>query len=285
MRHFAPLAMSSLIALTAPLYGCAEDETESGAMARSSGETTSDAGTQAAPPADAQSSEPAAPRVALVIRNISEPGVLEGRGDGAVDIAFSPGVWISHSEQILLPSGEPADEVVEELAEQGKTRKLRVSMGDLGARGSGLIGPEVDGDYAGGLVAPGEGVSAAFDVELDEIVMFAAMFTQSNDTMLGFDEDGVSLGRLWEAEDGIVDVSDELRWWNAGTEVNEPPGEGESQAECEPEKCDGEPESGTLAPFTTLSAEGEAYPEPSSVAQVWLVNCETGPDAGPSCSP
>ncbi len=221
-------------------------------------------------------------RVALVLENTSEAGALPGRGDGPVDVAFSPGVWISHSENLLLIEGEKADEAVESLAERGQGTDLRQRLGEQGARASGLIGPAVDGDYASGMITPGERAAAVFEVQPDDRISFATMFTQSNDTMLGLVPEGIAASEL-DGVDEALDISDRLRWWDAGTEVNEPPGEGQSQAGCEPDVCDGDTDDGLLRTFTTKDSEGNDYPAPSEVARALLVICSAEGDLAALC--
>ena len=79
------------------------------------------------------------------------------------------------------------------------------------------------------LYLPGMSSTISFHAGKGHYLQFATMFAQSNDIFLAGDDEGIP---LYDA-DGIAitgDISSAIYLWDAGTEVNEKPGEGPNQA-------------------------------------------------------
>lgn len=80
-----------------------------------------------------------------------------------------------------------------------------------------------------GLILPDESETISFNAGIGHYLSFATMFVQSNDLFIGPDQNGLAL----YAEDGAAktgDITEYIRLWDAGTEVNEEPGMGPNQA-------------------------------------------------------
>jgi hypothetical protein len=83
------------------------------------------------------------------------------------------------------------------------------------------------GDEAG-VATPGQTYVFSFEAVPGDYLSFATMFVQSNDWFYAPSSSGISLFDGDTPLDG--DVSDQILLWDAGTEVDETPGEGENQA-------------------------------------------------------
>jgi len=82
------------------------------------------------------------------------------------------------------------------------------------------------GPFGGGGIEPGEEAEFDFTVGPEElpgsgsVLSMAAMFEQSNDAFFAFDPSGIALfksGGSPVGQDGPVDVTDQVRLWDAGT--------------------------------------------------------------------
>lgn len=121
----------------------------------------------------------------------------------------------------------------------------------------GVFNTPVDAESPGPAL-PGSGYSFSFDAEPGDSLHFATMLVQSNDLFYGPDENGIA---LFDADGNPIsgDVTDQVQLWDAGTEVNEEPGVGETQAPRQEGPNVGETE---FAPVLEISAveDGFTYP-------------------------
>ncbi|MDN3669288.1 spondin domain-containing protein [Echinicola jeungdonensis] len=117
----------------------------------------------------------------------------------------------------------------------------------------------------------GPGGAFEFDIKAGkgEKLSFATMFAQSNDLFYGPDESGIDLFTA-EGEPRSGDVTDEIILWDAGTEVNQEPGEGDQQAPRQENPGDGTDENGNVLPISMVD-DGYSYPEVEEVIQVTLI--------------
>ena len=133
--------------------------------------------------------------------------------------------------------------------------------------GASAPGPIVPGDAyefsftAGPNVTPGSGMNLSF----------ATMFIQSNDLFYTFPADGLA---LYDANGNARtgDVTSEVLLYDAGTEVNETPGEGPNQAPRQSGADTGADENGVLGRIAdgTPDRAGFTYPNTADVIQVTL---------------
>jgi hypothetical protein len=108
--------------------------------------------------------------------------------------------------------------------------------------------------------APGaDGITAAPGAKLS----LATMFVQSNDLFYASGEAGIV---LFDAAGSALsgDVTSQLMLWDAGTEVNEEPGIGASQAPRQAGPNSGADESGSVRPVN----DGYSYPDMAEVIRV-----------------
>ena len=133
--------------------------------------------------------------------------------------------------------------------------------------GAAAPGPIFPGDAyefsftAGPNVTPGSGMNLSF----------ATMFIQSNDLFYTFPADGLA---LYDANGNARtgDVTSEVLLYDAGTEVNEAPGEGPNQAPRQSGPDTGTDENGVLGRITdgTPDRAGFTYPNTADVIKVTL---------------
>ncbi len=170
---------------------------------------------------------------------------------------FSPVVWVVTDRKNVLFMEGMADsgKGLERLAEDGNPADLAAYLKSLGLQ-AGTVG-----------MAPfANGAEATFEVmaEPGEMLHFATMFGQSNDTFFGPGGNGIAL-----FEDGMVrsgDVTGEVALWDAGTEVNEVLGAGPNQAPRQSAKNLGETEGGMVK----MVEEMDGFPEVGDILEVML---------------
>ena len=129
---------------------------------------------------------------------------------------------------------------------------------------AGVFNTPVGADAPGPLT-PGDAYEFSFAVGPNEIpgsgmrLSFASMFVQSNDLFYAFDAGGLALFDNSDAprfQDGPVDVTDQVSYWDAGTEVDQEPGTGENQAPRQSSPSTGPDEGGDLVRVTDSNNDG-----------------------------
>lgn len=94
--------------------------------------------------------------------------------------------------------------------------------------------PLTGGDYASAPIFPGESYEFSFSGGDGARLSFVSMFVESNDWFLATQDDGLPL--FDEDGDPVTgDISNQLAIFDAGTEKDEPPGEGPNQPMRQPE--------------------------------------------------
>ena len=187
----------------------------------------------------------------VTVTNLSMPGMLDG-----VDVGLSPGVWAVHREPgALFEVGEPASPELEKLAEDGDGQVLVQAFGDDDAVPRiGLYGAtEVGVSYEDGPIGPGASATVDIAAMSNEYLTLASMFGQTNDVFVAVDS--LPLAELGEPMLVMLD---------AGTELNEQPGNGENQPGTQPEPGAGEAEDGVIAP----PDDGFDYPDVDEIVSV-----------------
>ncbi|MGH6932592.1 MAG: spondin domain-containing protein [Dongiaceae bacterium] len=115
-----------------------------------------------------------------------------------------------------------------------------------------------------GLLVPG--LPFEVTVRPGERLAFAAMFVQSNDTFVAVDPQGVA---LFDENKRPIEygAADAMHYWDAGTEIDEPPGVGPNQAPRQAVANTGPAENGNVA-----LQDGEfAYPAIAAVIQASIL--------------
>lgn len=180
------------------------------------------------------------------LRNTSAPGAL-ATSAGPVDIVLAPGVFaVAPAGWHLYELGSAAPAGLEALAEDGSNTPLLVALaGRADVSSSGAFGVDViDVSYASNPISPGDVVQIVFEARSGERLHLASMFTQSNDVALGTAPAGIDPFRT--AARASADATSELGLFDTGTEVDEEPGAGPTQAPRQPAPNTGTDEHGTV---------------------------------------
>ena len=154
---------------------------------------------------------------------------------------FAPGVWALSDKPgpLFVPGTHPGllfwdfDPIktpgLEDLAEDGNPGVAAATLAAHGVK-HGVFNSPV-GAEGSGLLLPG--ASYAFIVDAGAAprnLTFALMFVQSNDWFIGTDEVGIALESPLGGAILGGDITEQLYLWDAGTEEDEPVGEGPNQA-------------------------------------------------------
>lgn len=170
---------------------------------------------------------------------------------------------------LLLASGALADHhdtvsftvVIENISGVGLLENAGVEAVPLGGDGAGPA-------------LPGGAYEFTIQTEPGDTLTFATMLAQSNDLFFAPDENGIS---LYDADGNPVsgDVTDQVDLWDAGTEVNQPIGEGDQQAPRQAGPNTGDAERAAVRLVSDLD-DGLAYPAADDILAVTLTAGEMG---------
>ena len=154
---------------------------------------------------------------------------------------FAPGVWALSDKPgpLFVPGAHPGilfwdfDPIktpgLEDLAEDGNPGVTAATLAEHGVK-HGVFNRPVGAEGPGPLL-PGASYSFIVDASAaPRNLTFALMFVQSNDWFVGTDEVGISLESPMRGAILGGDITDQLYLWDAGTEEDEPVGEGPNQA-------------------------------------------------------
>lgn len=176
---------------------------------------------------------PGMPDLGQGIEAIAEDGNIEPLANyvaehTGVTYPISPGVWVVHSEGTspLFSEGNPDyGDGVEAIAEDGNVSVLEANLGSLeGEASSGVFNTPMDGSSPGPLL-PGSKYVFSFQADENQALSFVSMLAATNDVFLGTSDTGIALfDSTGQAISG--DITDELNFWDAGTELNEQPAVG-----------------------------------------------------------
>lgn len=171
---------------------------------------------------DEMSSEHTPTTFIVTITNTSDTAEL------ATPIA--PGAYAVHTSMDTLFVEGQADrgEGLEALAEDGDPSALAASLAATATVSSAAVFTEPDSGSEAGAALPGSSYSFTFEGIPGDYLSFATMFVQSNDWFFSPPSSGISLFDGDVPLDG--DITTAIALWDAGTEVDETPGEGPNQA-------------------------------------------------------
>lgn len=122
-----------------------------------------------------------------------------------------------------------------------------------------------EGDQSAGPATPGKSFKFSFNAPIGSKLSFATMFGQSNDLFFAPDEGGIILYKDRIPVTG--DVTDQVKLWDAGTEINEEPGAGPNQAPRQSAPDTGAPENGVVKEISKVT-DGYTYPKVEDVIKV-----------------
>ncbi len=123
-----------------------------------------------------------------------------------------------------------------------------------------------------GPILPGQAYEFEFPAFMAERLGFITMVVESNDLFIATDPEGIML----YDENGAPpkgDITDQVYLWDAGTEVNEPFGEGSNQAPRQKTPNTGDDENGVVQLVSNLD-DGLIYPEVGDLVRVTITPLE-----------
>lgn len=150
--------------------------------------------------------------------------------DTELPTPLAPGAYLVHtSMDTLFVEGQvDRGDGLEALAEDGDPGGLVTSLESVGTVSTTGVFATPDGAAEAGPALPGSSYSFTFEATPGDYLSFATMFVQSNDWFFAPASSGV---RLFDGDTPIAgDITSLVGLWDAGTEVDETPGEGPNQA-------------------------------------------------------
>jgi hypothetical protein len=152
----------------------------------------------------------------VTIRSVANDTTLKLPNGKTANAPIAPGVYaVRKAGNVLFTPGGLADEALERLADDGNFQPMLDKVTEL----KGLV--------ASGMFVPGQ--TFTFTAWPGDRLHFATMFVQSNDLFFAPKEGSIALfdsgGRAIHGN-----VTGQIALYDAGTEVNQPPGAGVDQA-------------------------------------------------------
>ena len=143
---------------------------------------------------------------------------------------LAPGAFIVHTSMETLFAEGTSDrgEGLEALAEDGDPALLAATLAALPTVSVADVFTTPDGEESAGPAVPGSSYSFTFAAVPGDYLSFATMFVQSNDWFFATVPSGID---LFDGDEPLIgDITDQIGLWDAGTEIDETPGEGPNQA-------------------------------------------------------
>lgn len=170
----------------------------------------------------------------IKIENTSKIGDLKLSDNKISDIEISEIFWVVYKDKnpIFTSGNKIIDNGLKSLAEQGKTIELETKINE-----------KTKGKLKS--LKAGESIEFKFKAEEKSKLTFAGMFTESNDLFFSTKDTGIELFDS-KGEPIHGDFSREIILWDAGTEKNEKPGEGNFQPKRQSKPDSGEKESNNI---------------------------------------
>ena len=206
----------------------------------------------------------------LRIENVSTDSILKSKAGESAAAGLSPGVVILYngsSHPFFMPGKMVMGEGLERLAEDGNPAPLaEMSRKDKGVMLVQVFNTPVGMDQPG-PIGPGGAYEVTFTAHPGARLMLAQMFGQSNDLFYAPDPKGIELFD----KDGTAmagNLTQYIRLWDAGTEVNQEPGFGADQAPRQKEPNTGMEEHGSV----NMVKDAFTYPMVSQVLKITLTH-------------
>lgn len=143
---------------------------------------------------------------------------------------FAPGVFAIHKSDVMpmfTNNMQDRGDGLEALAEDGDPSALAASLSGMSDVGqSGVFNTPVGASDPGALL-PDNSYSFTFTASEGDYLSIATMLVHSNDLFYAFADKGIALFSNGAAVTG--NVTSQIDLWDAGTELNEYPGAGNSQ--------------------------------------------------------
>lgn len=184
---------------------------------------------------------------------------------------IAPVAWAVHTGPNPFLQGEMGEKLpgLEALAEDGDPSQINETLGSLMQVKSHGVANTPKGMGSPGPATPGESYTFSLEAAAGDKLSFATMYVQSNDLFFSSTEEGLSLG----GDMGVTgNITRRVSLYDAGTEINQEPGRGSSQAPRQPGPDSGMREEKPVMMVDPGMAEF-SYP---SVDQVLRVTVEHG---------
>jgi len=133
---------------------------------------------------------------------------------------IAPVLWVINKKKempIFTEGTSDRGMGLEKLAETGDPSDLYASLMDDYNTGVYAV---PDGEMDGGPIFPGQKYTISFNAVPGHYLSIASMLGNSNDEFFAFDDGGIKL----PLDNGVMDITDQVMLWDAGTEPNEYPG-------------------------------------------------------------
>jgi len=178
---------------------------------------------------------------------------------------FAPGIWaVFDGDNPIHTIGQATTNGLEALAEDGDPSALAGNLSQQsGVRSSGTFTVPVGASSAAPIL-PGEKYSFNLSAEEGYILNFATMLVQTNDLYVAFTGQGVALFNNGTPISG--DITSQISLFDVGTEVNEYPGAGNSQAPRQGSPDIGDDENGVVG----LVNDAFTYPSVGDMIKVTI---------------
>jgi hypothetical protein len=162
---------------------------------------------------------------------------------------LSPGAYLVHTAMDTLFAAGIQDrgEGLESLAEDGDPTSLVADLSAMSTVSDSGVFSTPDGASEPGSALPGGSFSFTFGAAPGDYLSFATMFVESNDWFFAPDASGIAL--FVDGEPITGDITSMVSLWDAGTEVDETPGQGANQGARQSAPDTGDPQG---APITMV---------------------------------
>ena len=210
------------------------------------------------------------------IENIAEDGDVTNLGtytaaNTGVTYPASPGVWVVNTEgtnPLFTEGVVDYGDGIEAIAEDGNTAILGANILNLSGVMDGAIMNTPVGSNNPGPILPGSSYQFTFDAEVGDNLSFVNMLAATNDVFIGTSDQGIA---LFDTNGNAIsgDVTDEIYFWDAGTEVNEEPAIGPNTVTNQSGADTGLDENNAVQLLSNVN-DGFTYPSVDTVIKVTI---------------
>ncbi len=183
----------------------------------------------------------------------------------------SPGAWVVHTmgTRPLFKEGDPDyGQGIEHIAEDGNPSDLGGNLGTLDGQLSSAVFNMPVGSDAPGPIVPGSKYQFSFEASPGDSLSFATMLAATNDVFFAPSDTGIALFDAAKMPlDG--DITDQIYFWDAGTEGNEEPGIGPNTVTNQLEPDTGDEGEHAVQLLSDVD-DGYSYPAVAEVVKVTI---------------
>lgn len=189
-----------------------------------------------------------------------------------VTFPISPGVWVVHDDgtsPLFSDGTDDYGEGLENIAEDGNATILGGIINSKEEVSEGAVFNTPEGGAAGPLL-PGNTYEFSFEANVDDNLSFVSMLAATNDVFLGTPDGGLALFDS-NGEPISGNITGQLYWWDAGTEVNEQPAVGPNTVTNQAAENTGPDEEEPVRLLSEVD-DGYTYPAVSDVVEVTITS-------------